>query len=127
VQVKDTPAPIERKFTQMLLRRSGAERLKMGCSMYATARALAKAALLQQHPTAGPAELKRLLFFHFYGAEFEPEERNRIAATFSKRSRSAKASSARVNEIVAPREKGRARVAESSVIYRTRRLAKRKD
>jgi len=125
--VKDTPASVERKFTQMLLRRSGAERLKMGCSMYATARALAKAALLQQHPTAGPAELKRLLFFHFYGAEFESEARNRIASTFSKRSSSAKASSARADEIIARRKKRRARVAESSVIYRTGRLSKRKN
>ncbi len=32
---------IERKFRKMLLERSGEERLKMGCSMYATAQALA--------------------------------------------------------------------------------------
>ena len=85
--MKDTPPAIERKFRQMLLERSGEERLKMGCSMHATARALAKASLLEKHPGSHPAELKRLLFLHFYGADFTPEQRNRIASALSKRGR----------------------------------------
>ena len=82
--MKDTPAAIERKFRQMLLERSGEERLKMGCSMYATARALAKASLSQKHPGAQPAELKRQLFLHFYGADFNPKQRSRIASALFK-------------------------------------------
>ena len=89
--MKDTPPAIERKFREMLLKRSGEERLKMGCSMYATARALAKAALLQRHPGARPAELKRLLFLHFYGVDFEPDERERIAIALSKSAKRAQA------------------------------------
>jgi hypothetical protein len=68
----------------MLMKRSGEERLKMGCSMHATAQALAKASISQQHPGARPAELKRLLFLHFYGPDFEVEERERIASALSK-------------------------------------------
>ena len=34
---------------------------------------------------ARPAELKRLLFLHFYGTDFEPEERKRIASALSKK------------------------------------------
>ena len=83
--MKDTPPGVERKFRKMLLERSGQERLKMGCSMHATAQALAKASISQQHPNAHPAELKRLLFLHFYGADFEPEERKRIASALAKR------------------------------------------
>jgi len=85
--VKDTPPVIERKFRQRLMKRSGEERLKMGCSMYATAQALAKASLLQQHPGARPAEINRLLFLHFYGTDFGPEERKRIASALAKRGR----------------------------------------
>ncbi len=70
--MRDTPPDVERKFNEMLMQRSGEERLKMGCSMFATARALAKAALLQRHPKADPAKLKRLFFLHFYGNDFEP-------------------------------------------------------
>jgi hypothetical protein len=85
--VKDTPPVIERKFRHMLMKRSGEERLKMGCSMHATAQALAKASLSQQHPGARPAELKRLLFLHFYGTDFEAKERKRIASALAERSR----------------------------------------
>ena len=63
----------------------------MGCSMHAIAQALAKASLLQQHPGARPAEIKRLLFLHFYGTDFEPEERKRIASALTKRGRRSEA------------------------------------
>jgi hypothetical protein len=66
------------------MKRSGEDRLKMGCSMHATAQALAKASISQQHPGARPAELKRLLFLHFYGPDFEPEQRKRIASGLGK-------------------------------------------
>jgi hypothetical protein len=71
----------------MLLKRSGAERLKMGCSMYATARAIAKSQISEQHAGAHPAKLKRLLFLHFYGADFRPDARKRILSALSKKSR----------------------------------------
>jgi hypothetical protein len=41
--MKDTPPAIERMFRDKLMQRTGAERLKMGCSMHSTAQALAKA------------------------------------------------------------------------------------
>ena len=82
--MKDTPPGIERKFRKMLLERSGQERLKMGCSMHATAQALAKASISQQHPGAHPAQFKRLLFLHFYGTDFEPKERKRIASALAR-------------------------------------------
>jgi hypothetical protein len=59
----------------------------MGCSMHATARALAKASISQKHPGAHPNELRRRLFLHFYSADFELEERNQIASALSRGSR----------------------------------------
>ncbi len=38
--MKDTPDKFQRKYRSMFLKRSGEERLKMGCSMHAAARAL---------------------------------------------------------------------------------------
>jgi hypothetical protein len=81
--VKDTTPAMERKFHRMLMERSGVERLKMGCSMHSTAQALAKATISKQHPKASRAELKRLFFLHFYGADFPPGKRNRIALALS--------------------------------------------
>ncbi|MCZ7626714.1 MAG: hypothetical protein C3F12_12955 [Candidatus Methylomirabilota bacterium] len=76
--MNDTAPEIERRFLTMLLRRSGEERLKMGCSMHATAQALVKASALEKDPQASPATLRRALFLRFYGHEFTAETRERI-------------------------------------------------
>jgi hypothetical protein len=64
----------------MLLARSGSERLKMGCSMGATARALIRASVLAHDPHASPADLRRAIFLRFYGHEFDTVARERILA-----------------------------------------------
>ena len=69
---------MERKFRDMMLERSGAERLKMGCSMHATLKLLVKTLLLAKDPSSPPAKLKEALFLHFYGKDFEPSRRKRI-------------------------------------------------
>ena len=72
--MNDTPAAFEEKFRRMLLKRSGEERLKMGCSMHATARALVKASIPEKDPIA----VNRALFLRFYGDDFEPKQRKKI-------------------------------------------------
>ena len=72
--MNDTPAAFEDRFRKMLLKRSGEERLKMGCSMHATARALVKASIPEKDPIA----VNRALFLRFYGDDFEPKQRKRI-------------------------------------------------
>ena len=81
--MKDTSPAIERRFRSMLMQRTGAERLKMGCSMHATAQALAKAYISAQHPDAPLGKLQRLLFLHFYGADFTPQQRKKILSALS--------------------------------------------
>jgi hypothetical protein len=78
--MNDTSPEVEQRYRQLLLQRSGAERLAMGCSMFATARALAIASVLEKEPFAPPATLRQALFVRFYGAEFTPEQRERIVA-----------------------------------------------
>jgi len=46
--MNDTPPEAERKYREMLLQRSGADRLKMGCSMSATAREVVIASILEK-------------------------------------------------------------------------------
>ncbi len=69
-----------RRYHAMLLARSSADRLKMGCSMSATARALARASVVARAPHASPAALRCALFLRFYGDEFDAAERARILA-----------------------------------------------
>ena len=78
--MNDTPAAFEDRFRKMLLKRSGEERLKMGCSMHATARALVKASVSEKDPVA----VNRALFLRFYGNDFEPKQRKRILVALRK-------------------------------------------
>jgi uncharacterized protein UPF0158 len=78
--MNDTSPEMERKYRSALLERSGAERLKMGCSMFATARALAAASILEREPSASPARMREELFLRFYGADFSADAQERIAA-----------------------------------------------
>ncbi len=64
----------------MLLARSGSERMKMGASMLATARALVAASVRAKDPQASAGALRRAMFLRFYGGDFAPAERERIAA-----------------------------------------------
>jgi len=78
--VNDTSAGVARKYREMLLQRTGADRLKMGCSMFGTARALVVASLREQDPSASPGAVRQGVFLRFYGAEFAADERERIVA-----------------------------------------------
>ena len=78
--MKDTSPRMERKFRAMVMKRSGEERLKMGCSMHATSQALVKASISKKDPIA----LKQAIFLRFYGEDFEPKERKRILLALRK-------------------------------------------
>ncbi len=72
----DTPPDVARRYRELLLARSGAERLRMGCDMFDAARSLVRSSL------AGTPEpgLRAALFLRIYGRDFDAAERRRIAA-----------------------------------------------
>jgi len=78
--VRDTSPEMEERYRTMLMARSGEARLKMGDSMYATARALVVASILERDPSASPAAVRQALFLRFYGHEFDAAARERILA-----------------------------------------------
>jgi hypothetical protein len=78
--MKDTPPEIEALYRDMLMQRSGEERLKMGCAMRETARALVEASIREQDPRATPEAVRKGLFLRFYGHEFNAESRGKILA-----------------------------------------------
>jgi hypothetical protein len=76
--MNDTSPEVKRIFRRMLLQRSGEERLKMGCSMHATAQALVRASVLEIDSHASAVDIRRALFLRFYGHEFAVEAREKI-------------------------------------------------
>lgn len=69
--MKDTPQAIQDLYRRLLMERSGADRLKMACNMFDTARTLVKASLKAQ--LCPDEDLRARLFIRTYGADFEPE------------------------------------------------------
>jgi hypothetical protein len=70
----DTRPDVARLYHEMLMARSGAERLRMGCDLFMAARSLALAGLRAESPGDLPARL----FLRFYGRDFGPDQRAAI-------------------------------------------------
>ena len=83
--MKDTSDLMERKYRDMLLRRSGEERLKMGCSMHAMAQTLVRASSRALDRSHSAASIKRTLFLRFYRQDFESAARKRILRALANR------------------------------------------
>jgi hypothetical protein len=82
--MKDTPPDVEARYRRMLLARPGEDRLRMGFSMYATARALVVASILAREPDASPERVREAIFLRFYGRDFDEATRDRIAVRLSR-------------------------------------------
>ena len=79
--MNDTPEAVQDLYRTLLMRRSGSERLQMGCAMFDTARAFALANLrLLSH---SDDELRVRLFVRTYGGDFDAETVERISAWLS--------------------------------------------
>ena len=67
--MKDTSAEMEEKFIEVVMSRSGQQRLKMGCSMFDSAKKIAEASILAETPEISAADLKKRIFNRIYGFE----------------------------------------------------------
>ncbi len=76
--MRDTKPEIDRRYREMLMARSRAERLRMGCSMYSTARTIIIASVLERFPEASAEQIREALFLRFYDGDFSPEDKRRI-------------------------------------------------
>ena len=78
--MKDTPPEMDARYQDLLMQRSGEERLMMGCAMRETARALVEASIREQYPQATLETIRKGLFLRFYGHEFDADSRTKILA-----------------------------------------------
>lgn len=79
--MNDTPEAVQNFYRTLLMRRSGNERLRMGCAMFDTARAFAQANL--RASSHSDDELRARLFVRTYGGDFDPDIAERIAEWLS--------------------------------------------
>ena len=78
--MNDTSPAIAKLQRQLLMQRSGPERLKMGCAMFDTARALMRAGLGDGTGVDRSPAMRVRLFERTYGREFNPIAAARIVA-----------------------------------------------
>ena len=83
--MNDTHPQIEMKIIEMIQRKTPAERLAMGCSMFDFSKQLVTDSIRKEKPNLLPALLQRELFLRFYGSEFDPARREKIAKYFSEK------------------------------------------
>ena len=74
----DTHHDIAVRYRNMMMQKSGEQRLQMGCSMYDTAKQIARSSILAGTSDITDAELKKKIFMRFYGHEFSPTYRDKV-------------------------------------------------
>ncbi len=73
--MNDTNPEIATLYRNMIMRKSGEERLLIGCSMYDTARKIVLNSIRNNHPEITNTEIKKEIFLRFYGLEFNLAEK----------------------------------------------------
>ena len=79
----DTHPEIAVRYRDMLMRKSGEQRLRMAWSMFNTARQIVRSSILGSRPDITDAEMRREMFLRFYGHEFSPTDREKVMSALS--------------------------------------------
>jgi hypothetical protein len=78
--MNDTSPEMEKRYHDILMRRSGMERLQMGASMYDAVKEIVRNSILNENPELSGRELKEKIFLRFYGLDFSDLQKQRIIA-----------------------------------------------
>ena len=76
--MNDTSASMTSKYNKLIMAKSKQARLRMGCSMFDTAKKIVRSAILNQNPKITAGRMKAELFLRFYGGEFSVAEQEKI-------------------------------------------------
>ena len=74
----DTHHDIVVRYRDMMMRKSGEQRLLMGCSMFDTAKQIVRSSILDSRPVITDAEMKREIFLRLYSEEFSRDYTERL-------------------------------------------------
>ena len=76
--MNDTHPEIAVRFRNLIMSKTGQERLLMGCSMFDTAKEIVRSSIFNNHPGISETEMRKKLFLRFYGREFSRVEREKM-------------------------------------------------
>ncbi len=82
--MNDTHPDVAIRYRDLMMSKTGQQRLRMGCSMYDTAKTIVRSAIYNSRPQITDEEMKKEVFLRFYGKEFSRTDREKfLSATKS--------------------------------------------
>ena len=79
----DTHPDIAVRFRDLMMSKTGQQRLLMGCSMYDTAKQIVLSAIYNSQPGITDEEMKKEIFLRFYGREFSRADREKFLSSLT--------------------------------------------
>lgn len=76
--MNDTHPDVAVQYRDLMMSKTGQQRLRMGCSMYDAAKQIVCSAIYNSCPGITDAEMKREIFLRFYGHEFSRADREKL-------------------------------------------------
>ena len=74
----DTHPDVAIRFRDLMMSKSGRERLLMGCSMFDAAKQIVRSFIQNNRPGITEEEMKKEIFLRFYGKEFSRADREKL-------------------------------------------------
>ncbi len=79
--MNDTHPDVAIRFRDLMMSKTGQQRLLMGFSMYDTARQIVRSAIYNSQPDITDKDLKKEIFLRFYGNEFSQSDREKFLSS----------------------------------------------
>lgn len=76
--MNDTHPDISVRFQNLMMLKSGEQRLLMGCSMYDTAKQIVRSSIYDKYPQISAGQMKKEIFIRFYGHDFSQPDAEKI-------------------------------------------------
>jgi len=82
-RISDTHPDIAIRFRDLMMSKTGEQRLLMGFSMYDTARQIVRSAIYNSRPEITEEEMKKEIFLRFYGWEFSRADKEKFLSALT--------------------------------------------
>ena len=79
----DTHPDITIRFRDLIMSKTGQQRLLMGCSMYDTAKQIVRSAIYNNRPEITEEEIKKEIFLRFYAQDFSRFDREKFLSSLA--------------------------------------------
>jgi hypothetical protein len=79
----DTHPDVAIPFRDLMMSKTGEQRLLMGCSMFETAKKIVLSSICNRKPGISDAEIRREIFLRFYGLDFSEADKDKVLSALS--------------------------------------------